>query len=338
MIGVNELQAIKRTILKVAALASAAAAGFAPCASSSAENESYPTRPIRLIVPVPPGAAQDILARTVGQKLSENVGRTVVIDNRPGGNGMMGMELVAKAAPNGYTLLLTSNALSVLPSLYSKMTFDVFNDFAPLCLVAVVPNIFVVNPAVPAKSVKDLVALAKARPGQLNFAAATAGGSVRLAGELFKIMAGIDIVMIPYKGGGLALNDVVGGQVHMGFPDALAVMPHIKAGRLRALGVTTNKRLASLPDVPTIAEAGVPGYDMAGWYGILAPAGTSKTIRSKLNGEIVKLLRAPELLEKLSSQEAIVVASSEDGFVRYLRDEYEKWAKVIKQAGIKAEQ
>jgi tripartite-type tricarboxylate transporter receptor subunit TctC len=279
-----------------------------------------------------------MLAREVGRKLSDSFGRSVVIDNRAGGNGMVGMEIAAKSAGNGYTILLTSNSVAVLPSLYPKMSFDVFRDLAPVCLVAMVPNILVVHPSVPAKSVKELIALARARPGQLNFAAATAGGSVRLAGELFKIMAGLDIVMVPYKGGGLALTDIVGGQVQMGFPDVLAAVPHVRAGRLRALGVTTSKRLAALPDVPTISEAGVPGYDMAGWYGVFAPATTPKRIRSRLNAEIVKLLRAPEMMEKLSREEAIVAASTEDEFASHLKAEYVKWAKVIKEAGIKAEQ
>jgi tripartite-type tricarboxylate transporter receptor subunit TctC len=301
-------------------------------------TDSYPSRPIRLVVPVPPGAAQDILAREVGRKLSEAFGRPVVIDNRAGGNGMVGMEIAARSPGNGHTILLTSNALSVLPSLYPRMSFDVFRDLAPVCLVAIVPNILVVNPSVPAKSVKELIALARARPGELNFAAATAGGSVRLAGELFKIMARVDIVMVPYKGGGLALIDLIGGQVQMGFPDVLAAVPHVRAGRLRALGVTTGRRLASLPDVPAIAEAGVPGYEMAGWYGILAPTTTPKRIRSMLNAQIVKLLRAPEMLDKLSAQEAIVAASTEDEFAAYLKAEYVKWAKVIREAGIKAEQ
>ena len=280
---------------------------------------------------------QDIFARAVGLKLGENFGRPVVMDNRPGGNSLIGMDLVAKAVPDGYTLLMASNAISVLPSLYPKMSFDVFKDFAPVCLLASAPNILVVNPGVPAKTVKELIALAKAKPGQLNFAAATAGGSVRLAGELFKLMAGVNIVMIPYKGGGLALIDILGGQVQMGFPDALAAMPHIKGNRLRALGVTSSKRLGSIPDVPTISEAGVPGYEMGGWYSVLTTAGTPKPVVNKLNAEIVKILGIPEFTEKFTSQEAMIVASSPEEFATFLKAEYVKWAKVIKEAGIKAE-
>lgn len=324
-----------RSFLLAIGLMSGAGTCYAQGGAAKAADH-YPNRPIRFVVPVPPGAAQDIFARGVGVKLGEVFGRPVVMDNRPGGNSIPGIDLVAKAAPDGYTLLMVSNAISVLPSLYPKLPFDVFKDLAPVCLIANAPNILVVNPAVAAKNVKELIALAKAKPGQLNFAAATAGGSVRLAGELFKLLAGVDIVMIPYKGGGLALIDILGGQVQMGFPDALAAMPHIRGGKLRALGVTTSKRLGSLPDVPTIAEAGVPGYEMGGWFGVLTTGGVPKPIVSKLNTEIVRILREPEFSEKLTSQEAIIAAGSPEAFADYIRVEHAKWAKVIKQAGIKA--
>jgi len=318
-----------------AGIAAVFAAAFTCHAQSGAAQ--YPARPIRFVVPVPPGAAQDVLARAVGQKLGENFGRSVVMDNRAGANGIIGMDIVAKSPADGYTMLLTSNALAVLPSLYPKMTFDVFKDLAPVCLIALVPNILVVHPSVQAKTVKELIALAKARPGQLNFAATTAGGSVRLSGELFKIMAGVDIVTIPYKGGGLALIDLIGGQMQVGFPDALAAMQHIKGGRLRPLGVTSIKRLATLPDVPTIAEAGVPGYEVTGWYGVLLPAATPKPILAKLNAEIIRILRAPDMAEKLAAQEAVVMASTPEEFAAHIKTEYTKWAKIIKDAGIKPE-
>jgi tripartite-type tricarboxylate transporter receptor subunit TctC len=267
-------------------------------------------------------------------KVSENVGRPVIVDNRAGGNTTMGLALAAKAPPDGYTVMVAPNSFAVLPALYQKLPFDVFKDFDALTLVASLPNVLVVNPSLPAKSVKELVALAKAKPGQLNVGTGGAGGTTRLSAELFKLMAGIDIAVIPYKGGSLMFTDLMGGQLQMGFPDALAVLGHVKAGRLRPLGVTSRQRMASLPDVPTVSEAAVPGYDSVGWYGLFAPAGMSKDVRNRVHAEFVKALRTPDLVEKLSSQEAMLGGNSPEEFAAYVRTEHAKWSKVVKTAGI----
>lgn len=298
-------------------------------------TDDYPNRPIRVIVPVPVGGATDILARALGQKVSENVGRPVIVDNRAGGNTTIGLALVAKAPPDGYTVMFAPNSFAVLPSLYEKLPFDVFRDFEPLTLVAALPNVLVVNLSLPAKSVKELIAYAKAKPGQLSVGTGGAGGTTRLSAELFKLMAGIDIVMIPYKGGSLTLTDLMGGQLQMGFPDGLGVLSHVRAGRLRPLGVTSRQRLASLPEVPTVSEAGVPGYESVGWYGLFAPSGMSKHIRNRVHAEFVKATRTPEIVENLSRQEAMLGGNSPEEFSAYVRAEHAKWSKVVKDAGIK---
>jgi tripartite-type tricarboxylate transporter receptor subunit TctC len=308
---------------------------WAQTAPGTRTADNYPNRPIRLIVPVPVGGATDILARALGQKVSENVGRPVVVDNRAGGNTTIGLALAAKAPPDGYTVLLAPNSFAVLPSLYEKLPFDVFKDFEPLTLVAALPNVLVVNASLPAKSVKDLIALAKAKPGQLNVGTGGAGGTTRLSAELFKLMAHIDITIIPYKGGSLTLTDLMGGQLQMGFPDALAVLSFIKAGRLRPLAVTSRQRLASLPDIPTVSEAAVPGYDSVGWYGLFVPAGTSKDIRNRVHSEFVKAMRTPDIVEKLSKEEAMLGGNSPEEFTAYVHAEHAKWSKVVKAAGIK---
>jgi tripartite-type tricarboxylate transporter receptor subunit TctC len=297
--------------------------------------DNYPSRPIRVIVPVPIGGATDVLARALGQKVSENVGRPVVVDNRAGGNTTIGLALAAKSPPDGYTIVFAPNSFAVLPSLYQKLPFDVFKDFEPLTLVAALPNVLVVNLSLPVKTVKDLIALAKAKPGQLNAGTGGAGGTTRLSSELFKLMAGVDIAIIPYKGGSLTLTDLMGGQLQLGLPDALAVLSYVKAGRLRALGVTSLRRLASLPDVPTVSEGGVPGYESVGWYGLFVPAGMPKDLRDRVHSEFVKAMRTPDLAEKLSSQEAMLGGNSPEEFAAYMRTEHAKWSKVVKAAGIK---
>jgi tripartite-type tricarboxylate transporter receptor subunit TctC len=311
--------------------------GWAQTASGSRAADDYPNRPIRVIVPVPAGGATDVFARSLGQKVSESVGRPVVVDNRAGGNATIGMGIVAKAPPDGYTIMFAPNSFAVLPSLYQKLPFDVFRDFEALTLVASLPNVLAVNLSLPAKTVKDLIALAKAKPGQLSAGTGGAGGTTRLSAELFKLMAGVDIVMIPYKGGGLTLTDLMNGQLQLGFPDALVVIPHVKAGRIRALGVTSRQRLTSLPEVPTVSEAGVPGYDSVGWYGLFAPAGMPKDVRNRLHSEFVRAMRTPDVIEKFSSHEAVLGGNSPEEFTAYVRAEYAKWSKVVKAAGIKPE-
>lgn len=305
--------------------------GFA----GAAQLEEYPNRPVRFVVPFPPGGANDILARILGQKLSESLAQHFVLDNRAGASGIIGTALVSKTNPDGYTILMTGAAFAVLPSLYPKLQFNP-GDLTPVSLVAVIPNILIVHPTVPVASVKEVIALAKAKPGYLQFAGAGVGGSVHLAGELFKSMARIDIVHVPYKGGPPALNDLLGGHVHMMFPDTLAAMPHVRAGKAKPLGITTAKRLAALPTVPAISET-VPGYESAGWYGVLAPAGTPPAIVNKLSDAIAKALRSPDVVEKLSAQSAEPIGSTPQAFGAHIKSEHDKWAKVIREAGIKAD-
>jgi tripartite-type tricarboxylate transporter receptor subunit TctC len=319
-----------RAMLTLAVVASAL--GWAPGARAA---DDYPSRPIRVIVPVPVGGATDILARALGQRVSENVGRPVVVDNRAGGNTTIGLALAAKSPPDGYTIVFAPNSFAVLPSLYQKLPFDVFRDFEAVTLVASLPNVLVVNLSLPVRSVKELMALAKAKPGQLNAGSGGAGGTTRLSAELFKLMAGVDFAVIPYKGGSLMLTDLMGGQLQLGFPDALAILSQVKAGRVRPLGVTSRQRLASLPDVPTVSEAAVPGYESVGWYGLFVPAGMSKDVRNRVHAQFVKAMRSPDIVEKLSSQEAMLGGNSPDEFTAYVRAEHAKWARVVKAAGIK---
>ena len=331
------LRAARSMCVMLAVAIVASASCWAQSAPGTRPADNYPSRPIRVIVPVPVGGATDILARALGQKVSENVGRPVIVDNRAGGNTTIGLALAAKAPPDGYTVVFAPNSFAVLPSLYQKLPFDVFKDFEPLTLVAALPNVLVVNLSLPARSVKELIALAKAKPGQLNLGTGGAGGTTRLSAELFKLMAGVDIAVIPYKGGSLTLTDLMGGQLQLGFPDALAVLSFVKAGRLRPLGVTSRQRLASLPDVPTVSEAAVPGYESVGWYGLFAPAGMSKEIRNRVHSEFVKAMRTPDIVEKLSSQEAMLGGSTPEEFTAYVHTEHAKWSKVVKAAGIKAD-
>lgn len=300
-------------------------------------SQNYPARAVRLIVPFPPGGANDILARIIAQKLTEALGETFVVDNRAGASGIIGTELVAKANPDGYTILMTPNTIAIQPSLYEKLPFDAARDFVPVSLVAVIPNILIVTRTLPVSSARELIALGKRRPGELHYGSAGIGGSVHLAAELFKSMAGLDMVHVPYKGGGPALIDVIGGQIEILFPDALAGSPHIKAGKVKPLAVTSSKRLASLPQLPTIAESGVPGYDSVGWYGVVAPAATPPQIVQSLSVAIGNALRSPDVREKLSAQAAEPVGGTPAAFGTHIAAEAKKWAKVIKAAGIRAD-
>lgn len=307
-------------------------------AASVALAQGYPNKPVRMVVPFPPGGTTDILARAVGQKLSEAWGSQVIIDNRPGAGGNIGTDIVAKAAPDGYTLLMaTVGTHAINGSLYAKLPFDPVKDFAPVTLVASVPNVLVVHPSLPATSVKELIALAKSKPGELTFASSGNGTSIHLAGELFKTMTGTKMLHIPYKGSAPAITDLLGGQTNMMFDNLPSAMPHIKSGKLRALAVTSAHRSAALPDVPTIAESGIPGYEASSWFGVVAPAGTPKEIVAKINADIVRGLSAPDLKDRLSGQGAEPVGNTPEQFAAYIKTETAKWAKVVKESGAKVD-
>jgi tripartite-type tricarboxylate transporter receptor subunit TctC len=317
--------------------AALAALGFAMPGAALAQDQ-YPSKPIRFIAPNLPGGPTDILARLLGQKLAESMGQPVIVENRAGAAGNIGTEAAAKSAPDGYTLVTGNNAtFAANVTLYRKLGFDPIKDFTPVSLVATQPNILVVHPSLPANSVKQLIALARAKPGQLNYAGSGQGAAAHLAAELFKSMARVDIVHIPYKSAAPALTDVIAGQNHLMFATALSVIPHIKAERLRALGVTTAKRVRVLPDLPTIAEAGVPGFEASSWHGVLVPAGTPAPIVTKLNSEINRALQMPDVRERLNALGAETVGTTPQEFADHIRAEIPKWAAVIKTAGVQIE-
>jgi len=313
-------------------------AGIALAAPSAAQAPAYPTKPVRMVVPFPPGGATDLIARDVAQKLSEVWGQSVVVDNRPGAGGNIGTELVAHAAPDGYTLEMgTVGTHAINASLYAKIPFDHVKDFAPVVLVAGVPNVLEVNPALPINSVQELIAYAKANPGKLNFASSGSGTSIHLSGELFKVMAGVEMTHVPYKGSSPALQDLIGGRVQLMFDNLPPSLPQIKAGKLRALAVTSATRAPALPDVPTIAESGLPGFEASSWFGILVPAGTPPAIIAKINGEVVKWLASPEGKEKLAAIGANAAGGTPEDFARHIQAETAKWAKVVKASGAKVD-
>jgi len=301
-------------------------------------QEAYPTKPIRIVVPFPAAGTTDILARAVAQKLTETWGQSVIVDNRPGAAGNIGAELVAKAAPDGYTLLMgTVGTHAINASLYAKMPYDHVKDFTPIVLVAGVPNVLVVNPSLPVKTVAELVAYEKANPGKLNFASSGSGTSIHLSGELFKTSAGVQMTHVPYKGSAPAVTDLIGGQVQLMFDNLPSALPHIKAGKLRAIAVTSLVRAPALPDVPTIAESGYPGFEASSWFGLLAPAGTKPEIVAKINAEVRKWLATPEARDKLASQGANAAGGTPEDFARHIAAETAKWAKVVKQSGAKVD-
>jgi tripartite-type tricarboxylate transporter receptor subunit TctC len=308
-----------------------------PCADASAQG--YPSRPIRLVVPYPPGGPLDIMARAIGQKLTEAWNQPVIVDNRAGAGGNIGADLVAKSPADGYTLLMGAVATHAInPTLYGRLPYDPVRDFAPVALVAQVPNILVVNPSVPARSVKELIELARARPGYLNFGSGSTGSTGHLAGELFKTMAGVQMVHIPYKGGAPAMADLLAGQVQLMFDNLANALPNVRAGRLRALAVTTLARSPAMPDLPTIAESGLPGFDLTTWFGVMAPAGTPGEIVLRLNAEIVRALDATDMRERLEKMGAEPPANNTpERFAAFIRAEAAKYAKVVKESGAKVE-
>jgi tripartite-type tricarboxylate transporter receptor subunit TctC len=301
-------------------------------------GQAYPNHPIRMVVPFSAGAGvTDIMARLVGQHLSANLGQQIVIDNRPGAGGIPGTEVVSRAAPDGYTLLMTNVALAVNPYLYPKLPYDAVKDFMPVTMVNSAPLLLVVHPAIAAKSVKELIDYAKAHPGQLNYGSGGVGSTPHLSGELFKSIAGIDAVHVPYKGGAPALSDLVGGQLSFMIENVPGTMPFVKAGKLRALAITSSKRSMLEPALPTMAEAGVPGYEVIGWNGIVAVKGTPPAIVMKLYTELAKILRTPEVTQRLTALGAEPVGNTPDEFGAFIKTEMARWGKIIKEKGIRSE-
>jgi tripartite-type tricarboxylate transporter receptor subunit TctC len=304
-----------------------------PSLAADDAADNYPNKPIRLIVPYTPGGGYDILARLLGQKLTERWGRQVVVDNRPGANGNIGAAAAAKSPPDGYTLLMGGIGPNAINAGLYELSFDPVKDFAPVMLAATYQNILVVDPSLPAKSVKDLIALAKSKPGKINYASAGSGSTQHLSGELFKTMAGIDLVHIPYKGSAPGMTALLGGEVSLMFNSTPTTLPHVKTGKLRGLAVTGGKRSPEAPELPTVAEAGVPGYEVTGWYGVLAPAATPKGIVVKLNSELAKILRLPDIKERLKELGVEAGGGTPEQFGDFIKKEIAKWAKVVKESG-----
>ena len=304
------------------------------CTTSTAFAQTYPAKAVRLVVPFAAGGSTDIIARVLGQKLNEMWGQPVLIDNRAGGSTVIGTEIVAKSAPDGHTLLVTPAPFTIVPSLMQKLPYDPHKDFEPITLINTTPLVVVVNPGVPAKSIKELIALAKARPGVLNYGSSGSGGSNHLAGELFNVMAGVKMVHVPYKGNAPALTDLIGGHVDVVFNGLTSALPFIKTDKLRALGMTSLNRSVALPNVPTLDESGLKGFQAVAWNGLTAPARTPRNVVDKINADVQKVMRSPELIEKLKAEGSDAVGNSPELYARFLREEIIKWAKVIKFANI----
>jgi len=306
------------------------------CAPVSAQQ--YPTRPVRFVVPFPAGGSVDTLGRTIGPRLADALGQQIVVDNRPGGNGNIGMEIVAQSRPDGHTIVLAYIAnLAIAPSLFGKLPFDPVKDFAPVTQVATSPNVLTAHPSVPAKSLTELIALARAKPGEVSFASTGIASVGHLTGELLNNLAGVKMTHVPYKGGGQAIIGLLGGHVQVMFSGFSAAMPHIKSGKIRALAVTGARRSPVLADVPTIAEQGFPGVEATAWYGVLAPARAPKPIVSRLHGEVVRILKLPDVTQRLDSLGFEIVGSTPEEFGAYIRSEIKKWEKVVKASGAKPE-
>jgi tripartite-type tricarboxylate transporter receptor subunit TctC len=311
-----------------------ALSSLAPTHETSAQ--AYPTKPIRLVVGFPAGGPTDIVARTIAPRMSEAVGQQIIVDNRGGAGGVIATEQVAKAPPDGYTLLMgTIGGIAVAMSLVPTRGYDTLRDLAPVTQAVTVTNLLVVHPSVPAKNVKELLAIARARPGHLNYASSGNGTVTHLAGELFKLMGKVDITHVPFKGGAPALTALISGEVDLSYENSLVVTPHVKAGKVRALAVTGSKRSQLMPELPTISESGLPGYDASGWYGLFVPAATPKPIVTRLNQEAVKALRVPDVMRTLSSQGAEPIASAPEQFGAFVKSEIDKWANLVKVAHMK---
>jgi tripartite-type tricarboxylate transporter receptor subunit TctC len=322
-----------RTTLQPFLIAIAAAAALA---SPPVVGQQYPVKPIRVIVPFAPGGPSDLLARTVGQKLTESWGQSVIIENRTGANGIVGCELVAKSLPDGYTLVMgTPGTHGINASLFPKLPYDTIKDFAPITRLGVSPYLLISHPSLPVRSAKELIQLARARPGEIAWA--TGGSPTQLAAELFKRTAKIEVLVVPYKGQAPAVTAALSGEVSLVFGGVAQTLPQIKAGRLRALGVAGTRRSGVMPDVPTIAESGLPGFEASGWYGLLAPGATPRAIVERLNTEVVRILRLPDVAQRLQSEAFEIPAETPDQFAAVIRAELAKWEPIVKQAGIKPE-
>jgi tripartite-type tricarboxylate transporter receptor subunit TctC len=306
-----------------------------PVLPGSAAGQAYPVKPVRLVVPIAAGGSTDIVARALGRQLSELWKQSVVIDNRPGATTIIGTEMVARSPADGYTLLVTLAPFTVNPGLHAKLPYDTLADFAPISLLNTTPLALVVNPSVPARSVRDLIALARAHPGKLNFGSAGAGGSNHLAGELFNTMAGVRMVHVPYKGNAPALVDLAGGHLDLIFNGVLSALPLIASGKLRALAVTSRERSTALPEVPTVSEAGLKGFEAVAWVGLSAPARTPPAVLERISADVVKVVRTPEFSERLRQDGSNPVGNTPDQYAAFVRDEIDKWGKVVKFAGVK---
>jgi len=322
-------------LLTALTLLTASAAGPADAQNPGA---SYPSRPVKLVVPFPPGGPLDIIGRAIAQKLTEAWGQSVVVDNRPGAGGNIGADIVAKAAPDGYTMLMGAlSTHAVNPSLYTKMPYDAVKDFAPITLVAITPNVLVVNASLPVNSAKEFIAYAKANSGRLAFGSGSTGSAGHLAGELFKVETATDITHVPYKGGAPATQALLAGDTQFMFDNLANATPQVKAGKLKALAVTTAERSKLAPELPTMAEAGLPGFDISTWFGLLAPAGTPKDVIAKWNGEVTKILSSPEMRERLTAQGADPAPTTPEQFAAFIRSEIAKYAKIVKASGAKVD-
>jgi len=316
--------------------ATIAAAACLLLSGTSALAQAWPNRPVKVIVPAPAGGPGDVIGRAIAEKLSAVFGQQFIVDNRAGANYAIGTEAVAKAAPDGYTLLMTASPHTINPALYPNQTFDPIKDFAPITLVAVTPLVLVVHPSVPVKSVAELLAFVRAQPGKVNYGSAGTGSTLHLAGEMFNKLGGVSMVHVPYKGVTQAVTDLLGGHVSLMFPGGPIALPHVKTGKLRALATTGSMRTAAAPDLPTVAEAGLPGFEISAWYGMLAPAGTPPAIVNRLHDEIVKALKAPELKDRWTSLGAdVVYQDTPEQFNTFLKNDLTKWAKVIKDGNIR---
>jgi tripartite-type tricarboxylate transporter receptor subunit TctC len=324
---------VRRLLAACAVLVTAVLAFALP-----AQADTFPSRTVKLVVPFPPGGPLDATGRAIAQKLTEAWGQNVIVENKAGAGGNIGADYVAKSAPDGYTVVMGAlSTHAVNPSLYPKMPFDAQRDFAPITLVAITPNVLVVNPSLPVHSVKELIAYAKANPGKLSFGSGSIGSAGHLAGELFKVDAGVDMVHVPYKGAAPAMQGLLAGDTQLMFDNLASAMSQVKAGKLRALAVTTAERSKLVSDLPTMAEAGVPGFDISTWYGLLAPAGTPPDLIAKWNADVTKILSAPEMRERLATQGAEAAPDSPADFAKFIASELVKYAKIVKASGAKVD-
>ena len=312
------------------------ASGVWPQATSTSSGQAYPAKPVRIVVPFSPGGSTDVTARILAQKLTDAWRQQVIVDNRTGAGGNIGADVVAKAAPDGYTLLLaTTGVMAINHHLYRGMSYDAARDLAPITQIGALPLILVIHPSLPVKSVKELIAIAKSKPGQLTFASSGVGSATHMTAELFRLMAGVDIVHIPYKGSGQSLIDVISGEVAIAFDQITSSLPQVEAGKLRAIAVTSARRFPSVPNLPTVAEAGVPGYESVSWNGIAAPAATPRDVVNRIQAEIARTLMLPDIKERFARDGIEPVGSTPEQFAAHIRAERTKWEKVVKAAGIK---